>query len=548
MKNHIKNKLIAAAAGIALLGAGSCTNLDETLYGQSYKDDFYRNRTEVMQSVFRPYSHLAWCMLPWSGNTWWYHAEMSADQLAWPRKGRHGEDGGDHYRQHYHTWTIRESRINGAWSGFWTGVGYANATLEDLEGLNLQSLGFSDAERTELLAELHVLRAFYYLKIMQLWGNVPIVTKTGTPIDPPTKPRSEVFAFIKDELEANVPRLPRYEPKLVGRVTQTAGYAMLAELYLNAEYATGQAMWDECIAACDKIINGDAGSLAGSAPALAKDLLETFSNTNQNASEALFQNAFSKNTGGWYAGLLYGYDDNIGKVLRSNEGGWNAIVTIPSAFDAFEDGKDRRKTEWFLFGPQYEYGTNIPVLLTEEGKGQPLVYVNTIRRELSDGDNTSQGGMSQGEENSGARFHKYRRGTQDDPNHQNNHWIYYRLTEIYFNKAEALMRKNGGTASQQAVDLVNASRVRAFTNVTDWDIDPNAKYTTGTLTMDELLAELGREFIFEGKRRTDLIRFGKFHSTDWWDHKAHNDKNRELFPIPETQIGANPNLNQNPGY
>jgi len=66
--------------------------------------------------------------------------------------------------------------------------------------------------------------------------------------------------------------------------------------------------------------------------------------------------------------------------------------------------------------------------------------------------------------------------------------------------------------------------------------------------MDEFLAERGREFIFEGRRRIDLIRFNKYVTTDWWDHKASNDKNRELFPIPQSQLDANHKLVQNPGY
>ena len=68
-----------------------------------------------------------------------------------------------------------------------------------------------------------------------------------------------------------------------------------------------------------------------------------------------------------------------------------------------------------------------------------------------------------------------------------------------------------------------------------------------TLTMDELLAERGREFIFEGFRRNDMIRFGKFVTASWWDHSPSN-ATRELYPIPQRQIDLNSNLKQNPGY
>lgn len=64
------------------------------------------------------------------------------------------------------------------------------------------------------------------------------------------------------------------------------------------------------------------------------------------------------------------------------------------------------------------------------------------------------------------------------------------------------------------------------------------------MTLDELLAERGRELAFEEHRRQDLIRFGKFGEA--WDFKETSDKNKELFPIPSSALNANPNLTQNP--
>lgn len=542
MKNKIYNKIGLFLTVVTLLAFHSCTDLDENLYSQLNKSNFYNNRTEVLQAALRPFTHMQAWLAPTGQNGYYYHAEMSSDQVAWPQKGRHGYDGGDHFRQHYHTWTANEGRMRNAWVLMWTGVGYVNAAIEDLQDIDNQAIDISDTEMAAILAELHVLRAFHYMKIMELWGNVPIITTVGEPVNPPTQPKEDVFEFVKTELETYVPQLLPYSRELVGRVSKTAGYAMLSELYLNAEYFVGIPMYDEAIAAADEIISGRAGGVNG-APQLAETLTETFSNTNQYADEALFQFAFSKKGGftfGW-GGFYFGYS-NMSDALGVDFSGWNAFVVIPSAFDAYDDN-DLRKEEWFLFGPQYHYLTGEPILGTEEYSGEQMVYVNSIRRE-SEGDFTSEGSMAEGEENSGARFNKYVAGTIEDPNFHENHYMIYRLTEIYFNKAEAIMRKNGGVATQEAVDLVNASRRRAFTEE-DW---PAAQYTTATLTMDELLAERGREFIFEGKRRTDLIRFGKYTTASWWDHEPTNDPRREIYPIPHTQIAANPNLVQNPGY
>ena len=544
MKKHLYSIQSFVIAGL-LLFAGACTDLDESVYNQIQKEKFFNDKIEVLQAALRPITHMQAWLAPTGSSGYYYHSALSADQVAWPQKGRHGYDGGDHFRQHYHTWTSNEGRMRGTWELMWTGVGYVNGAIEDISAMeNPQEIGMSQEEINSILAELYVLRAFHYIKLMDLWGNIPIVTKNAKskPLNPETKPRAEVFAFIQSELETYVPQLPKYSSEYIGRTTQTAGYAMLAELYLNAEEWTGTAMWDECIAACDMIISGQAGGLNG-APQLADDLLETFANTNQTASENLYQIAYSRKAGFTFdwAGFYVGYG-NISTALNVGYSGWNAFVVIPSAFDAYADN-DLRKEEWFLYGPQYEYGTETPILGTEEYNGEPLIYVNSIRRE-SEGDLTSEGSMAEGEENSGARFDKYKSGTLDDENYWENHYVIYRLTEIYFNKAEAIMRKNGGVANQEAVDLINSTRERSFDDA-DW---ASAMYTTATLTMDELLAERGREFIFEGKRRTDLIRFGEYTTGSWWDKEPDGDPNKKLYPIPSNQIANNPGLKQNPGY
>ncbi len=106
------------------------------------------------------------------------------------------------------------------------------------------------------------------------------------------------------------------------------------------------------------------------------------------------------------------------------------------------------------------------------------------------------------------------------------------------------MRLNGGNATQDAIDLINTCRKRDF----DPSVWSSKMFTTSNFTMDSLLAERGREFIFEGYRRQDIIRFGKFLTGSWWDHTPSTDPNKLLFAIPSPQLALNPNLIQNPGY
>jgi hypothetical protein len=531
-----------------LLTYSGCTKLDEHVYNRIIASTFYNNKQEVMAAVLRPFTHArAWATMQ-DRHGYWRLQELTADQQAWPQKGRHGYDGAQWIRQHYHEWTVTDRAIEEPWELIYWGIGFCNSTLRDLEGVDFPAIGMTEDEKTAIMAETRVIRAWHYLKLMDLYGNIPVVTTVGEPQNPPTKPRSEVFAFIEQELKDNVDLLPNLSAPLVGRVSKAAGYAMLAELYLNAQVWSGTPRWDDCIAACDKIISGQTGGLNG-AVQLDSTILAPFSVTNNLSKENLFQLAYDYRASGdapGYTGVFWHYRTR--QIYNADRDGNNEWVLTPNAWDAYKDN-DLRKKEWFLFGLQKKHpamrNPNNPgdsiVLGTEEYANQPLVFVNNIRRN-SEGE-TGEGGMTRGEENSGARFNKHRPGQVTDPNYLGNDFVVYRLTEIYFNKAEALMRKNNGVATQQAVDLINDSKKRAFT-AADW---PAEAYTTATLTMDELLAERGREFVFEGKRRSDMIRFGTFTTATWWDHKPSN-KSKELFPIPQKQIALNPSLEQNDGY
>src|SRR5690606_8010362 len=133
MKNYIKKALRISECGMLALGINACTDLDETLYSELNKSNFYNNKVEVLQAELRTFTHMQAWLAHNGQNGYYYPGELSADQQAWPQKGRHGYDGGDHFRQHYHTWTDNEGRMRSAWTLMWTGVGYINAALEDLE-------------------------------------------------------------------------------------------------------------------------------------------------------------------------------------------------------------------------------------------------------------------------------------------------------------------------------------------------------------------------------------------------------------------------------
>jgi len=428
-------------------------------------------------------------------------------------------------------------------------MGLCTSPIENLEAKDIATMGITQVEKDAYIAELKLLRAYHYLKIMDLWGNVPIITKVAEPISPPTQSRVEVFNFIEKEIKDNIDKAPILSKQMHGRMSQAGGYAMLLELYLNAEVWTGTARWDDAIAAADKLISGAAGGINGSA-ALDPNITNTYKPTNQTSKEILFAIAYDFQTGSfapqWPGDFFY---FNQRDIYGGDRNGNDGVVVIPGVYTTFTD-KDLRKKEWILEGPQFRFNDPTKPVLASGGNeydGRPLVFVDNIRRNktLQPGQdpNTLESNMNTGEENSGVRFNKYKLGDLSNPSYNSTDWVLYRLSWVYFAKAEALMRKNGGTANPEAVQLINNVKSRAFA-AADW---ATMQYTTATLTLDELLAERGREFIFEGWRRQDLIRFGKFTTASWWDHKP-SDPTKSLYPVPRRQTILNPNLVQNPGY
>lgn len=139
----------------------------------------------------------------------------------------------------------------------------------------------------------------------------------------------------------------------------------------------------------------------------------------------------------------------------------------------------------------------------------------------------------------GARIQKYEYELGMTGN-MNNDFVLYRLADIYYMKAEAILR--GGDAASLSALCAEP----AFQSIRERANQP--VYAPETLTLDELINERGREFAWEGWRRQDLIRWDKFAKGSWTFKEASNDNSRDLFPIPYDQITKNQSWKQNPGY
>ncbi len=152
----------------------------------------------------------------------------------------------------------------------------------------------------------------------------------------------------------------------------------------------------------------------------------------------------------------------------------------------------------------------------------------------------------------GYASNKFKNITSDGKNGKDNYYPdtdfpMFRLADVYLMAAECLLRIPGGD-KDRAAELFNVVRTRAFTG-------SSGNFTSAELTLPIILDERARELYWECHRRQDLIRFGQFTngSYNWaWKGGAKDgtsvSSDRNIYPIPSQDIGANPGLNQNPGY
>jgi hypothetical protein len=220
----------------------------------------------------------------------------------------------------------------------------------------------------------------------------------------------------------------------------------------------------------------------------------------------------------WFCGLHY----------NQNPSGWNGFTTLSDFYDSYEQNDTRRYYEYpgvfevgglnngFLIGQQYDGAGNA----LEDRKGNALAYTREVKLKET-GNNL---------EITGIRVMKYVVDYNSGDNVDND-YVYFRYGDVLLMKAEAMLR-NGDSAG--ALTAVNQIRARS-----------NATPLT-SVTLDDILAERGRELCWEGWRRQDLIRFGKFLNA--WQEKPASSDERLLFAIPASALSVNPNLKQNPGY
>ncbi|MDR1974652.1 MAG: RagB/SusD family nutrient uptake outer membrane protein [Bacteroidales bacterium] len=522
---------IAASMGIILFS--SCVRLEPEVYSDVLKDDYYKTPEQFATLLANAYSQLAGEYGYVYREGYWSLQEYTSDEVAVPVRGTDWDDAGAPLAMQQHTWDYQSREVSNGWSFAYGGVTKCNEVLGNIEMIKGSDTVSYDEATKSGIAETKALRAFYHLLAMDIYGNVPIVLSLDAKLHQST--RAEVFAFIESELLENLPSLQK-NPSY-GRMTQAVAHTILAKLYLNAEVYTGTARWQDAIDRCEEILTGGYGYV------LSPDYFTTFGKDNTNNAEIIFPVVFDavRAQGNMFHLMTQHYA--MKEVYKYSTDCWNGPCTHQAFYDAYSTS-DLRKKQWFVGPIVKENGDTVGYAYDESGT-KPAIIRPYISATI---DATKKNTFD------GARFFKF----EVEPgigHHANSDFPVFRLADIYLMKAEAIMRLNGGAATSDAVDAANFVRRRAGVE----------EYNTSTLTLDELLAERGRELAWEGFRRQDLIRFKKFHEDwgvyDWGIYKRYQPKgvNRDvpqgnsytsyIFPIPKWVMDAAPGIyTQNPGY
>lgn len=492
----------------AMFLGGCAKHLNEELFGTLSPANYYKTEEEALSSVVGVYQRAV--NLAYYNGTW-RATELGTDEFIMAARTNGGwYDGGVHLEFFNHKVSPENSENNSAWGEVFGVIGAANAVMQSLEESP------QAANLKPITAEVRALRAYAYFYAMDLWGNVPIVTAARVDqLNPPkTNTRAEVFSFVEKEMLAAIADLPSvttvnrttYYP----RFTKEAIYAALSSVYLNAQVYTGTEKWAAVIDMCNKVISSNGYILE-------PQFITNFYGDNDKSKELIASFAIdpAQTAGGnnYVRGALAPLHVNsFSPVLPFVPA--NGFNTYEEALNRYEANDVRRKYIWW--GPQFDASGN-PL---KNANGTPFVLVP-----IKD--------PTKAEENEGYRVLKYIPDGKWVGRDADNDVVLMRYADVLLMKAEALLRT--GNAAE-ALALVNT--VRARSNATAFS----------ALTLQNIEDERGRELIWEGTRRRDMIRFGDYFTGIWKFNTTETPKFRGLYPIPSQQIIANKNLVQNTGY
>lgn len=478
---------------------------------------------------------------------------LTTDEAMIPIRGGDWYDGGLWNAMYQHRWSADDQSLYDTWKYLYKVIVLANKSLDIISN---KSALLSAAQQEEYRAEIRAIRAMFYYYAMDMFGRVPLVLSSAEQLHSSLfqgqTNRSSIFQFVFQELQQVLPSLPdqhsNKEGNYYGRITQPVVNFLLAKLALNAEiymyddWTRGYAnrpkgsdihfsvpaadasshggdkelnAWETCIYYCDK--------LAEEGYVLESDDAFNFSTHNETSKENIFTIPMDKNIyTNQFHYLFRSYHYTHGGALGwGSENGTCATISTMKANHYGEADEDARCKMNFVAGVVKVDGHE---LLMDNGK--PLEYQPfEVAQNLTN---------SKFVKTAGARMAKYEvdRTSYMDGKLQSNDIVLFRYADALLMKAEAKVR-NGENGDEEL------NRIRARVGM------PYRK-----ATLDNILEERLLELVWEGWRRQDLIRFGKF--TGAYDLRTplqgESSGYTTVFPIPQKCIDLNSELVQNKGY
>ena len=556
--------IIAVTVGAAAICAPSC-DLDEKFYSEVTPDTFFTSPESTYAVLCRPFTHWKWYI----GADRWYLQELTTDEMVCPKRGSDWYNSGEYYRLHYHTWSPDDRFVVNTYDGTTGGISRALEAKSDLQGVDYNAIGLNDAVKADHINQLNAITAYFYMRGLDYFGGMPIYYSVDDDLCARSTAR-ETYAHIETLLKDAIPALSKKTTLGAsedGYIKQAAAAALLAQLYFNAVAYIGEEHFDECAEICRDIIGGVYGTYE-----LDKTWYGPHCFDNNTSPEVIWTvpSENSKVEWNWYFKYFYHYSSY--EYFGIETAGYNGFMLTPSLdpqgryytqwklgnpYQKFNDKDLRKKPYRYLGSRKYEgmflvgdqTNPNNPsqqCLGQKEYSGKVINLVDQVARFSEVGTKYNSvaeltSTMADGEENSGVRLVKAPQPNLDDKLLRwNPDCPVIRLSEIYYMLAECELRAGD---KKTAAGLINQVRGRNF----EGGADPNP-VTADNLDEYRMLDEWMIEFLGEGRRRTDLIRWDKFVTESWWDHTPLNDKNKNLFPIPNSAISANNLIEQNPGY
>jgi starch-binding outer membrane protein, SusD/RagB family len=577
----LKNTVSIIALVGMLVFSASCTNLDEHLYSQLSEDNINYTAEEIESMSGPIYMNLRYTYWAWEGL--FDSSEESGDLIMTPLRPGVGW-GAQYIQMHQHTYTSFIGHFYQTWYYPYVGIGYCNKLL-DLPGIQ------ADKEK---VAEFRAMRALYYYILLDNYRNVPLITTSVIPAGflPVQEDPSVVFDFIVSELDTaklDLPKTSNY-----GRMNYYGACMTLAKVYLNhnawfygntEEGYTDNAFYEKALAEVNLVLGNPAYQLAA-------NYKDPFMADGSSCKEIIFAIPLDPDfaNGNYLANkCLHG---SSAATFLYNSAPWDGSCAVPQFMDTY-DAADKRKSDTWLFGPQYSYTKDgTPISIYQYNDYLAAGATGLLAKAITTDDGPLNYSISVHSINNpgafkmeGARFWKQEIvsgeiGTSGDD------VAFYRLADAKFIKAECLLRL--GRDKQIAADLVSEVRARSFpTNPakavrTIADLEGGSVYDYGyretqhdangadvqiftyeggaDIELGGLLDDLAWEFVGEHHRRQDLIRFRLKDGTrnvyngksrfcyDATINPAANDLKKNLYPIFQDFINANINLIQNPGY